>query len=175
MNRTVIGLSVAVILAAVLHVFVGPAVWPPLMIASPLTPLLLALMLFGRYRFSITAAVVAGITIDLISPLPFGVTSLPLIIGLTLVYVLSQRSVTDRSLIAFTILLGIGLIVTHLLQLVFMVIIFDGLENASITFSRSALERHGIQLIQQLITCLLAYGIIRLSGRSYATLASRTF
>lgn len=172
-----IALSVPIItVALLLSLFVLPELQSPLIGSNLFIVAILLLLLFGDTNVSLLSAAVGGFIFDLVSPYPFGAFAVSFVSSVIIVRWVFRTRLTNRSLIAYLILIMFGLILQPMIAVGYSNILAT-VDSRSIPMAvdMSTLANRWFDVLRGLSIALIVYFAVRLTGRSYATLSSQEF
>lgn len=164
------------VVSFLLSLFVLPALDSPLVGTNLFTVLTILILLYGDTRLSVIAGSIGGLCFDLYSPYPYGSLVFGYLVTFLVIRRLFATRITNRSLIAYTTLAMTGTLCFHLATQAYRYgISFIDAGALGIHPDTTLLTLVISDTIRTVLIALLVYALVRLSGRSYATLISHDF
>lgn len=164
----------AVIFFASLSVL--PALGVSKLFANMFQPAIIFILLLGEIRIAYAGGCIAGFLLDTVSPLPFGTHIVSYSLPLLATRWAFTTWITNRSAVALCTLTILATITIDSSLLVSSTLgqLLDP-NSLALSLSREWLNATAFDAIRNVALALLTFLVIRLSGRSYAILASREF
>lgn len=164
------------VLALLATLFITPNLQPRLFSTGLLVPALLFTLLLGDTLLALRGAVVSGFVMDLFSALPFGSHLLAYVLTVAVTRWIFRTRITNRSLLAYLSLVGLGSLLAHLLLLISSHLgrLIDS-RAISVALSGPWITFVVTDTFRTMILAILIYALVRLSGRRYVTLTAHEF